>query len=206
VLDGHEFRRVGETKPRSSNFRLISATNRPLSHMIKDGTFREDLFYRISAAIIETKPLAGHPEDIVPLARHFIHEFGKRYSKRFSIKQNALHILVDHVWPGNIRELRNATTLLCTTAMKTRTISQDTILQTFPCLFKPEGGPGTFSSKKNDFEKGYYEQLIGKHGGNISTASKEAGLLRPNLSKKLREFGIRASDYRAPKRTRPDPE
>ncbi len=206
VLDGHEFCRVGETKPRSSDFRLISATNRPLSEMIGTGTFRDDLFYRISAAVIETKPLADHREDIVPLTRHFIQEFGKRHKRRFSIKHDALQLLVDQAWPGNIRELRNAVTLLCTTAMKTRAISAETIFQTFPCLLKPDGRPMTFSTMKNDFEKGYYEKLLGKHCGNISKASNEAGLLRPNLSKKLRELGIRAADYRAPQRLRLDAE
>jgi DNA-binding NtrC family response regulator len=62
----------------------------------------------------------------------------------------------------------------------------------------PNGSPMTFASMKNAFEKDYYERLIGRHGGNISQASKEAGLLRPNLSKKLKELGIRASDFRSP--------
>jgi DNA-binding NtrC family response regulator len=206
VLDGHEFCRVGETKPRSSDFRLISATNRPLHEMIRAGTFREDLYYRISAAVVDTKPLSDHREDIPPLARHFIHEFGKLHNKRFSIKQDALQLLVDRSWPGNIRELRNAVTLLCTASLKSRVITKDVVFQTFPCLLQPGAAPVPFSSMKIDFEKGYYERLLGKHGGNISMAAKEAGLLRPNLSKKLRELGITAADYKSPKRQRPDQE
>jgi DNA-binding NtrC family response regulator len=197
ALDGHEFCRVGETKPRSSDFRLISATNRPIREMVHTGTFREDLYYRLSAALMETKPLADHREDIPPLARHFIAEFGKRHKKHFSIKQDALQLLFEQEWPGNIRELKNAVTLLCTTAMKTRAITRNTVFHAFPCLLKPDGRPMTFAYMKNDFEKGYYERLLGKHDGNISKAAKEAGLLRPNLSKKLRELGIRASEYKA---------
>ena len=199
VLDGKEFCRVGETKPRCSDFRLISATNRPLHDMVEAGTFREDLFYRLSAGIVETKSLCEHREDITSLVHHFLSDFEKCHNKKFSIKQPVFQLLAEQPWPGNIRELRNAVTMLCTTAMKSRTISQDTVFQTFPSLLKPNSKSITFASMKDVFEKGYYERLIGKHNGNISQASKEAGLLRPNLSLKLKELGIRAIDYRAPR-------
>jgi DNA-binding NtrC family response regulator len=197
ALDGHEYCRVGETKPRSSDFRLISATNRPLREMIATGAFREDLFYRLNAGTIETKPLAEHREDIPALVRHFALEFGKRQHRHFSIRQEALQLIGEQVWPGNIRELRNAVTMLCTTAMKSRVVTYDTVVQTFPCPLKSSARPMNFASRKNNFEKDYYERLIVKHGGNISRASEEAGLLRPNLSKKLKELGIRASDYKS---------
>jgi DNA-binding NtrC family response regulator len=188
---------VGETKPRSSDFRLISATNRPLREMISTGAFREDLFYRLNAGTIETKPLTEHREDIPALVRHFALEFGKRQRRHFSIKPEALQLIEEQAWPGNIRELRNAVTMLCTTAMKSRVVTYDTVVQTFPCPLKSSARPMSFALRKNDFEKDYYERLIVKHGGNISRASAEAGLLRPNLSKKLKELGIRAADYKS---------
>jgi DNA-binding NtrC family response regulator len=198
ALDGHEFCRVGETKPRFSDFRLISATNRPLREMIAAGAFREDLFYRLNAGVVDTKPLIEHREDIPAFVEHFTAQFGKRNNKRFTIRQDALRLLSDQRWPGNIRELRNAVIMLCTAAMKSRVITYDTVAQTFPHPLHGGAVPLTFASRKTDFEKEYYERLIVKHGGNISRASAEAGLLRPNLSRKLKELGIRASDYKSP--------
>jgi DNA-binding NtrC family response regulator len=200
ALDGHEFSRVGETKPRSSDFRLISATNRSLKDMIAAGTFREDLYYRLSAGIIETKALVEHREDIPSLVRHFMNDFGERHKKVFSIDQESLAMLMEHVWPGNIRELRNTITMLCTSAMKGRRINKGMVVQIVPNLQDVKPVPASFTAIKKDFEKSYYGKLISKHGGNISRASKEAGLLRPNLSKKLKDLGIIANDYKTEKR------
>jgi DNA-binding NtrC family response regulator len=199
ALDGHEFCRVGETKPRMSDFRLISATNRSLKDMISAGMFREDLYYRISAGIIETRALIEHPEDIHALVHYFLTDFGKRHKKTFSMDKEALALLMEHSWPGNIRELRNTITMLCTTALKSRKIDKEMVVQVLPHLQDIKPVPTTFTTIKKDFEKSYYEKLIGKNAGNISSASKEAGLLRPNLSKKLKELGIVAHDYKKSK-------
>jgi DNA-binding NtrC family response regulator len=198
ALDGHEFCRVGETTPQKSHFRLISATNRPLEEMIlKNNTFRPDLFYRLRAGEIETQALLQHRDDIPSLVRHFMFEFGKLHDKTFSITQDALTVLLEYDWPGNIRELRNTVEMLCTVTMKAKLITRDSIAWVLPHAPKTAPGKTSFAAKKQSFEKEYYIGLMNKTEGNIALAAREAGLQRSNLSKKLKEFGIRAADFKA---------
>ena len=197
ALDGHEFSRVGETSPQRTNFRLISATNRPLWEMIQNGAFREDFYFRLKSGTIGTKPLKQHREDVPRLTRHFMFKFGEEHNRLFSITKDALELLVAYDWPGNIRELRNAVESLCTITMKTKLITKETISMVIAC---PTGNSRpteiTFSMHKLDFEKNYYVSLLTKHGGNIAMAAREAGIHRPNLSKKLKLLGIHAADFK----------
>jgi len=196
VLDGNDFNRVGESRPQKSDFRLISATNRPLTEMISEGTFRQDLYYRLKAGHIETKPLSSHKEDIPLLVKHFLFEFGQNQKKNFVITQEALDALVAYEWPGNIRELKNVIDSLCTINAKTRTISAESI-EWVICGARPTpAAKPSFSSAKVEFEKQFYTNLLSKYCGNITASACEAGIDRPNFSKKLKALGIIASDFK----------
>ncbi len=108
VLERMTFKRVGGTKDISVSVRIISATNQHLESMVRAGTFREDLFYRLKVVPIRVPPLRERREDILPIARHFLEQFNRAFSKSFTtIAPEAEQVLLHYPWPGNIRELRN---------------------------------------------------------------------------------------------------
>jgi DNA-binding NtrC family response regulator len=201
VLDGHEFTRVGESTPRKSSFRLISATNRPLRDMIADGTFRQDLYFRLKAGMIETCALINHREDIPLLVKHFLYEFGVSRNKDFVITGEAMEALVLYDWPGSIRELKNVIDSLCAINGKSRTITAESIEWVIAGVTKESPRPAaSFSEVKLDFEKKYHTGLLAKHEGNITACAREAGIDRPNFSKKLKAMGIIAAEYKTKKK------
>ncbi len=99
--------RVGGTQPIRVNVRIIAATNRSLEEMIEQGRFREDLFYRLNVFPIKIPPLRERKKDIIPLAEHFIRKYNDRFKLNKTMEQMAFQYLVEHEWPGNIRELQN---------------------------------------------------------------------------------------------------
>ena len=102
------FNRVGSTKTRRANVRIVSATNRDATEMIDDGHFREDLYYRLNVIPIEVPPLRARPEDVPILIEHFLRQAMLRYEKsELELSQRALQFLCDFSWPGNIRQLKN---------------------------------------------------------------------------------------------------
>jgi two-component system, NtrC family, response regulator AtoC len=108
VLERRTFKRVGGTKDITVNLRIISATNQDLDRSVKEGGFREDLYYRLKVVPLWVPPLRERKDDIVPLSRLFMDRFAKQFKKPFrSITPAAERLLLDYPWPGNIRELRN---------------------------------------------------------------------------------------------------
>lgn len=107
ALETRQIRRIGETRSRDVDFRLISASNVDLEKCVADGTFRADLYYRVSVIPLTVPPLRERVRDILPLAQYYLQEFGKRHGlvKRFS--SNAESAMLGYRWPGNVRELRN---------------------------------------------------------------------------------------------------
>ena len=109
VLQEHEFERVGEATTRRVEVRVIAATHRDLRERMRDGEFREDLFYRLKVFAIHVPPLREHKEDIALLVEHFVGHFADQTGKRITgLDADAVHALMDHCWPGNVRELENA--------------------------------------------------------------------------------------------------
>jgi len=107
-LEGGEYYKIGGTKKYKGRARVISATNKNLENMVKEGSFRGDLYYRIAVIKIEVPSLNDRREDIVPLARHFLVEFSGKLGKAFScITPEAEDVLKAYQWQGNIRELKN---------------------------------------------------------------------------------------------------
>jgi two-component system, NtrC family, response regulator AlgB len=108
-LQDREYERMGDTKSRKADVRIISATNVELEQAIERGLFREDLFYRLNVIQIEIPPLRERPEDVIPLAELLLAFFGRKYHRQFSgITEEAREALKTYLWPGNLRELRNA--------------------------------------------------------------------------------------------------
>jgi PAS domain S-box-containing protein len=116
AVEEKRFTRVGGTRTVLSNFRLIAATNRDLTQAIRDGRFREDLYYRLNVVPIHVPPLRERTEDIPPLAEHFLARFGRLYGSHRQFTPRAMRLLSHHTWPGNVRELENLVERLIVTA------------------------------------------------------------------------------------------
>ncbi|SMO91169.1 sigma-54 interaction domain-containing protein [Gracilimonas mengyeensis] len=108
VLENGEFFRVGSSKVQTTDVRVIAATNQDLWQMVQDGSFREDLYYRLDTVKIKLPPLRERPEDIIPIFRKFVKEYSAKYDSVFKgFSDEARELLTSYRWPGNIRELRN---------------------------------------------------------------------------------------------------
>lgn len=108
VLENGEFFRVGSSKVQTTDVRVIAATNQDLWKMVKDGDFREDLYYRLDTVQIKLPPLRDRSEDIIPIFRKFVEEYSSKYDSVFKgFSDEARELLISYRWPGNIRELRN---------------------------------------------------------------------------------------------------
>ena len=107
ILQEQEFERVGGTKTIKTNVRLVAATNRNLEKMVASGEFREDLFYRLNVIPVHLPPLRERYEDVKLLIEHYLHKFMKEHRKNMSFSKQALEVLMNYPWPGNIRELQN---------------------------------------------------------------------------------------------------
>lgn len=106
-LQDGEVMRVGATKAKRIDARIIAATNRDLQHAVKKGTFRSDLYYRLKVAVITVPPLRKRRDDIIPLARSFLDFYCLKYEKKMQLSEEALNVLHSYPWPGNVRELKN---------------------------------------------------------------------------------------------------
>ncbi|MBH8605795.1 sigma 54-interacting transcriptional regulator [Thermoactinomyces sp. CICC 10522] len=125
VLQDGELMRIGGRKPIKVNVRIIAATNQMMGNLIQNGLFRKDLYYRLNVIPITIPPLRKRKEDIIPLVRHFLELFNKRYGKQISLSTGALRILMDYSWPGNVRELQNVIERVVVTADTNQVDEQD---------------------------------------------------------------------------------
>lgn len=109
LLQEKEYERLGETKTRQSNVRIIAATNRNLRDMVEEGTFREDLFYRLNVIAVELPPLRARQQDLLSFAKDYLSFFGKQIGRpQLDFSESAMTAIVSYSWPGNLRELRNS--------------------------------------------------------------------------------------------------
>jgi len=206
LLQEREIRPVGSDKPVAVDVRLIAATNRDLQELVDEGTFREDLFYRLSVFTIRLPPLRERPEEIPLLAHHFIQTFSKEFAKPIdSITPRAMAVLEAHEWPGNVRELEHVIERAVLLA-DSRTIDVDSI---------PTGGEHTgtiwgdvpddattLAERKQELRASAVERVerlfvlkaLRKAGWNVSQAARDVGMARPNLHALMRKHGITSPD------------
>lgn len=196
VLQDFEVRPVGSTKSYPVDVRIISATHRDIDAAVRDGEFREDLFYRLKVVPLEMPTLAERREDIPLLVSHFLAEYAKKNSrpvKRFA--PEAMDYLAAASWPGNIRQLMNVVDL-CVTLSKTDTVPLGLVRKVL------QDKPGEFITLKEaklDFEKNYLAGVLRVTGGHVANAAKIAGRNRTEFYKLLNQHGIDPSQYRQSK-------
>ena len=193
VLQDRQIRPVGSPQPVPVNVRIISATHRNLEEAIRDNTFREDLFYRLNVVSLELPPLHRRKEDIPLLAEHFIdllREKGGGQMKRFT--PEAMQVLVEAPWPGNVRQLYNVVEnamALATSPLISEDLLHDAIKQHQKKILP-------FSEAKRQFEQQYLIQLLQTTQGNVSQAARLAQRNRTDFYKLLNRHHIVPSLYK----------
>ncbi len=204
VLEKMVFRRVGGTDDIKVDVRVIAATNRDLAELVRQGAFREDLYYRLKVVQLKLPPLRARPEDILPLAEYFMGLFNERFGKNFqNITPEAKEALLDYHWPGNIRELKNLmerTVLLEEgPALLRRHLvlaGEDNFQEAFPATvgalldkpFPPEGID--MEGVVRQLEEKLVRKALLASGGNQSRAARMLGLNRDKLRYRMRQYQI----------------
>ncbi len=205
VLETKEIKRVGGDRTTQADVRCVAATNRDLRAMINQGTFREDLYFRLSVIHVELPPLRERRDDIPNLVRHFLDELAQRWypdeGRRFEVTDEAMERLVSHPWPGNVRELRNTVERAASLAdsptlgpadFRVQARSTSSAVPTSAIAQIPEGLDFKDAKQRivDQFEVAYLSSLLEKHKGNITRSSQEAGLTRYHLRELLKRHGI----------------
>jgi DNA-binding NtrC family response regulator len=207
VLETGEYKPVGSDRILASDVRIIAATNKDLGQMVNQGTFREDLYYRLNVFPIHLPPLRERKSDIPKLAYHFMRVFCRKTGKRLTgFADDALEVLVNHPWPGNVRELKNVVERLVIMAGERVFSFLDLMhhLQTSRSL-EEQKLPGTMEelrgakkAKKKildhafaNLEKAFLIKALEESGGNITHAAAKVGMQRSNFSALMKRHGIR---------------
>jgi Nif-specific regulatory protein len=195
VLQEYQIRPVGGSKYRQVEFRLISSTNRDLLQEVKEGRFREDLFYRIQVFPIVIPPLRERKEDIPLLAAHFLEQFALKFTRPVArLKPGALEMLMQFDWPGNVRELENeierALTLAGDDGEITEAYISERIKQSAEFDGLSDTPPATIQEATARVERKMVKDALRKSGGNRSQAARILGLTRQGLLNKIRRYEI----------------
>jgi transcriptional regulator with GAF, ATPase, and Fis domain len=207
VIQEREFKAVGSTVTQTTNVRLIAATNKDLKAMVAEGTFREDLYYRVNVFPVHAPPLRERREDIPALAFHFLKKSSAEMGKPVTeISDGAMSLLVNHDWPGNVRELENA-------IERAVILSSDHIIRqaNLPNLGDANSHRSDFEVPRTseelkrvkklareksveDIEKAFVQETLRRNGNNVTRAAEETGMQRTNFQALMKKYGIRVRD------------
>jgi DNA-binding NtrC family response regulator len=187
AIETHEVRRLGETTPRKLDVRVLAATHRELEHEVNRGTFREDLFFRLSVVTVRLPALRERREDIPDLVACFLDAVAAPGARRLFTPESVA-ALAHHDWPGNVRELRNA-------------VQRAVILDLPPAdaatpSAPPQAETPFFVAKQrviDTFERSYLEALLRSTDGNVTRAAKRAGIDRVHLHRLLQKYGLKTA-------------
>jgi two-component system, NtrC family, response regulator AtoC len=198
VLEDQTFRRLGGLKDIKLDLRVVAATNKNLREAVKEGAFRQDLYFRLNVIQIVIPPLRERPEDIAPMARFFVEHYNRKFRRNIEgISEASLNLLLQHDWPGNVRELRNA--------IERAMILEESALITPPSLpisiSRPEPGsaaaqpvsmeiPGDGLSLE-DNERSLLAKALEKTNGNQTQAARLLRITRDTLRYKMKKFNLR---------------
>ena len=182
VLQEREITRVGGHQAIKVDFRCIAATNKSLETLIEDGTFRPDLYYRLNVFRVELPPLRDRREDIPPLVDHFIHKYALAMNRRvIGVTPEAMRVLQEHDWPGNIRELENAVERAMVIARG------DELLEEHFAFTRRNGASAARTLE--DIEKAHILRVLDEQGGNQTRTAEILDIDRVTLHNKLKKWG-----------------
>jgi DNA-binding NtrC family response regulator len=201
VIQDHEFERVGGLQTIKVDVRLVAATNRNLQQRVKEGYFREDLFYRFNVMPIYVPPLRERKEDIPALVSYFIEKFNRKLDRQIAgVDPEVMELLMDHDWPGNIRELENLAERLVLMAKGDQIVMGDVPAELIEAVEEKAqtAAPDEKRSikelireKTGDIEKQMIVKVLAECEGNISKAARQLGLSRRGLHLKLAKYNLR---------------
>jgi DNA-binding NtrC family response regulator len=201
VLQDREFERVGETRTRRADVRLVCATNRDLRAEVAAGRFREDLYYRIHVIALELPPLRDRPGDVPLLARHFLECLGREHGRPLEgFEPGALAKLVAHDWPGNVRELQHAVERALLLAPGPRVRAADLVVgparaDAPPAAEDPEAGPILpLKQALEGPERRLIQRALRRNAGNRKATAEQLGINRTTLFNKMRKYGLFEDD------------
>lgn len=184
TLQSRKVIRVGSNKPIDVNIRMICATNSDLSRMVKEGTFREDLLYRINTIHVEVPPLRERGNDILLLAEAFLRDYGRKYRKPdLSFSGETRQRLLGYSWPGNVRELQH-------TVEKAVIMCDRQVLTPEDFLFKSEPSEMAPLETLEDMEREMIRKALERHEGNLSAVASRLGITRQTLYNKMKKFNL----------------
>jgi Nif-specific regulatory protein len=195
-LEERTFEPLGSAARIKVDARIVCATNKDLADMVRQGLFREDLYYRINTITIKIPPLRERTEDILPLAEHFLAQFSLSMGKMIrEISEPVRAAFLRYSWPGNARELRNI-------IERAVVLSSSAVLRLDclpPELERTAAGKGTASiaaepsdNRLEQAEKDLLAQALRVHGGNISAAARELGITRDTIRYRIKKHGLQA--------------
>lgn len=203
VLDSHESKPVGGTATRRADVRLIAATNGDLKEMVAEGSFREDLFYRLNVFPIVLPPLRERPEDVPLLANHFLEHFAARADKPIQgFSPEAMEMLLSHTWPGNVRELRNVVEriVILTQAPLVKSANLPSEIGGPALTLQvviPNDREGLKEAKRKaqqrvvaDIERQFLLAALDRNDWNVTKAAEDTGLQRTYFQALMRKRGV----------------
>ena len=198
MLQDGEYIPVGSRKPRKANVRVIAATNEDLARAVKEGKFREDLWFRLRVVPLRLPPLRERREDIPLLVEHFIDKHALRLGRPpLAPDPDAMRSLLDHPWPGNIRESSTRSSAACSSRAATRSRSPICRRSSPRLAADPAGGVEGYRRARDAWERKFLEDLLREAGGNVAKAADAAGLHRSTLYEKLQRYGLVEKDAKA---------
>ena len=194
VLQEKEIEQVGGLKTIKVDVRVLAATNRDLETLVKQGGFREDLFYRLNVISIYVPPLRWRKDDIFPLTMHFLAKYSARVGKNIlRVDEETIDFLQEYQWPGNIRELENlierAVVLADGDALTVDDFPKE-IKELGRGVGAPAANNGSLSEALGDIEKEQLTKALKDAGGNKSRAAKSLGLKRSTFISKLKKYQL----------------
>ena len=198
VLESGEVKRIGSSKTIKTDVRIIAATNRNLTKMVDEKTFREDLYYRLNVIPVNIPPLRERPEDIEALSEHFLNEFNRKYGRNVEISEDVLNKFKKYSWPGNIRELKNEIERDVVTEGQVSSVLNDNIRHSMTDVnikFTNSNISKNITVKNiplkevmDRYEIEYIRHVIDDCEGVMTEAAKRLGIHRSALYKKIDKF------------------
>ena len=199
VLESKEFRRVGGNKTLKTSVRVVAATKRNLLREVQAGKFREDLYFRLAVVPVTVPPLRVRREDIPALVQHIL----KASGASLTVADDSMQAIMAHDWPGNVRELRNVLERAVYLARATgqtelNLVALPTSSASGGDVFQFEAGKSYRETRAKfdaEFERRYVKWLLGRHGGNVSAAAREAKMDRKHLHDMAKKHGLRGQEH-----------
>ncbi len=204
AIQEREIRRVGDTRSRTVDVRLIASTNRDLAEAVREGDFRQDLYYRLNVFPLRLPPLRERDGDIPLLVEHFLEEFAGEEAEEYEVEPDAMQQLLCHDWPGNVRELRNVIERAVVLSDDQRITVETLVMGGQPMQTGQEdGNPLTelpyreaMDRMSTNCQSEYLVQVLKKYGGNVTKAAEHAGIERESFHRLMRKCDIKSEEIK----------